>query len=140
MFPFARALSSQVYPDNPQSKLCAIIFIPFAVMTIAEVVGRVIGVYLERKAIESEEEFLSRRMTLADFNSMDVDSDGSVTYDEFIKFFLVSMGKVKEEDMDRLKLLYDSFDVNNDGSLQVDDLILMAKGAKSGTIGSEIAF
>ncbi len=45
------------------------------------------------------------------------------------------MGKVKEEDMDRLKELYDEFDVNNDGTLQVDDLIEMAQGNTS-TLGS----
>jgi Ca2+-binding EF-hand superfamily protein len=109
-------------------------------MIIAELFGRLIRVYLERKAHEAEEEFLNRRMTLADFNRMDVDKNGSVTYDEFIKFFLVTMGKVKEDEMDRMKELYDSFDVNNDGTLQVDDLVMMAKGKNDGNIGSILEF
>ncbi len=97
-------------------------------MITAELFGRLIAVYVERKTHEAEQEFLSRRMTLADFNNMDTDKNGSVTYDEFIKFFLVQMGKVQEEEMDRLKQLYDKFDVNNDGTIQIDDLVLMAKG------------
>lgn len=100
-------------------------------MIIAELFRRLIAVYLERRTHEAEEEFLSRRMTLEDFQCMDVDRNGSVTYDEFIRFFLVQMGKVKEEEMDRLKQLYDKFDVDNDGSIQHHDLILMArKGPK----------
>ena len=113
-------------------RLFAVIFIPFSVVVVAELFGRLIGVYLERKTHEAEDEFLSRRMTLEDFNRMDTDQDGSVTYDEFIKFFLVQMGKVEEQEMDRLKQLYDKFDVNNDGSIQLDDLILMAKKGSSG--------
>lgn len=97
-------------------------------MITAHFFGRLINVYLQRKAIEAEEEFLSRRMTVADFKCMDTDQDGSVTYDEFIRFFLVQLGKVQPGEMDRLKELYDKFDVNNDGSIQMNDLILMAKG------------
>ena len=104
-------------------------------MIMAELFGRMIGVYLEKKAHEAEDEFLNRRMTLADFDRMDVDKNGSVTYDEFIKFFLVTMGRVKEKEMDRMKELFDKFDVNSDGTLQLDDLVALAKG-QTGTLGS----
>ncbi len=96
-------------------------------MIMAQFLGSFINVYLERKAIEAEEEFLSRNMTEADFKCMDTDEDGTVTYDEFISFFLVKMGRVQPEELDRLKDLYNQFDVNNDGSIQMDDLVLMAK-------------
>ncbi len=98
---------------------------------MAELFAKLIGVYLGRKAHEAEEDYLNHRMTLNDFDRMDTNKDGSVTYDEFVKFFLVQMGKVKEEEMDRLKELYDKFDVNNDGSIQIDDLVLMANGPKA---------
>ena len=118
----------QISPESQVTRLFAVVFIPCSVMVVAELFGRLIYVYLEKRALEAELEFLNRRMTLADFNTMDVDKNGSVTYDEFIRFFLVTMGKVKEEDMDHLKQLYEKFDANHDGTLQIDDLVLMAKG------------
>jgi hypothetical protein len=86
-----------------------------------------IGKFLEKKALEAEEEFLQRRITMADFYHMDVDESGSVTYDEFIKFILVKMNKVRSEEMDRLKELFDSFDENNCGTVEMDRLSLKAK-------------
>lgn len=125
-----------VVPESQQSKLFAVLLIPSSVMVIAELFNRLIAVYLKRRADECEEEFLNRRMTLADFHQMDVDNSGTVTYDEFIKFFLVTMGKVKEEDMDRLKNLYDKFDANGDGDIQIEDLIMIAEENKKVTIGN----
>ena len=126
-----------VTPESQEARLFAVLFIPSSVMIVAELFNRFIAVYLQRKTQECEEEFLNRRMTLADFHRMDVDGNGLVTYDEFIRFFLVAMGKVKEEDMDRLKTLYDKFDANGDGDIQIADLIMIAKGQNE-TIGTTI--
>ncbi len=73
-----------VYPESQKTRLFAVLFIPCSVMVMAELFGRLIKVYLERKAHEAEEEFLNRRMTLADFNRMDIDQNGSVTYGMFM--------------------------------------------------------
>jgi Ca2+-binding EF-hand superfamily protein len=93
---------------------------------MAETFGRLTGVFLKHKSDQAEREFLNRRLTSADLEVMDRNTDGKVDYEEFVRFMLVSMGKVTMEDMDRLKGLYEDLDVDHDGSLQINDLILMA--------------
>jgi len=95
-----------VAPETPSMRLCAVIFIPFSVGLIASTFGNVTSVILTHKHAIAEKEFLSRKMTETDFGIMDVDGDGSVSYEEFITFMLVSMGKVDHEDMIQLKEIY----------------------------------
>ena len=102
------------------------LFIPVSVVIMAETFGRLTGVFLKHKSEEAEREFLNRRLTEADLQIMDRDANGLVDYEEFVRFMLVSMGKVTMEDMDRLKGLYDDLDADHDGSLQIHDLIVMA--------------
>ena len=94
---------------------------------MAEIFGRLTGVFLKYKTDQAERDFLNRRFTKADLDAMDRNSNGEVDYEEFVRFMLVSMGKVTMEDMDRLKSVYDALDVDHDGSLKLDDLILMAR-------------
>ena len=82
---------------------------------------------MKYKTDQAERDFLNRRFTKADLDAMDRNSNGEVDYEEFVRFMLVSMGKVTMEDMDRLKSVYDALDVDHDGSLKLDDLILMAR-------------
>ena len=89
---------------------------------------------MKYKTDQAEREFLNRRFTQADLDAMDRDCNGEVDYEEFVRFMLVSMGKVTMEDMDRLKSVYDALDVDHDGSLQLNDLILMAQ-SESATYG-----
>jgi len=99
----------------------------------AETFGRLTGVYLGIKAEEVELEFMNQTMTAEDLEKMDTDGDGEVTQQEFLRFMLVSMGKVTHDDMDRLKELFEQLDANHDGCLQLDDLILLAKQADAPT-------
>ena len=98
---------------------------------MADTFGRLTGVFLKHKTDQAEREFLNRRFTQADLHAMDRDSNGEVDYEEFVRFMLVSMGKVSMEDMDRLKAVYDALDVDHDGSLQLNDLILMAQSERA---------
>ena len=54
---------------------------------------------------------------------MDSNGDGVVTSDEFVRFMLVSMGKVTHEDLDRLQALFDKLDQVKDGQLDKDDIM-----------------
>ena len=118
-------------PVTPNGKIFAIFFIPLSVAIMADTFGRLTGVFLKHKTDQAEREFLNRRFTQADLHAMDRDSNGEVDYEEFVRFMLVSMGKVSMEDMDRLKAVYDALDVDHDGSLQLNDLILMAQSERA---------
>lgn len=115
-----------VTPESQSMRLFAVFFIPVAVGLMADIFGRLIGVYVKAKAVEVEDEFLSRRMNLIDFIEMDIDGDGQVTKEEFLCFMLISMGKVSKEDLEKLNDLYQKLDEDNSGHLDLDDLLIMA--------------
>jgi len=116
-----------VTPQTQNMKLFCVFFIPCAVGVTAELFGRITGVYLSYKADQAEQEFMSHRLTQADIVRMDVDGDGIVTNREFIRFMLVSMGKVSHKELDDLQALFTKLDVVHDGSLHIGDLMAMAK-------------
>jgi potassium channel subfamily K len=120
-----------IVPETQRMKLFAIVYVPLSVALMAGIIGKITGVHLRRKALKDEYEFLNREMTKTDFELMDEDNDGEVTYEEFLTFMLVSMGKVDMEDMNRMKDLYEKLDTNGDGSIQLDDLMYCALGKES---------
>ena len=69
---------------------------------------------------------MSNRLTEDDIDMMDIDDDGVVNDIEFMRFMLVTMGKVSGEDWDKLQALFKRLDASNDGSLSIEDLKIMA--------------
>ena len=86
-----------------------------------------------RKAVEAEDEFLSRQINLDDFIDMDIDGDGKVTKEEFLCFMMISMGKVSKEDLDKLSDVYKRLDEDNSGHLDLEDLLIMANRKRRNT-------
>ena len=72
-----------VVPLTPNGKLFAVFFIPTSVGIMAETFGRLTGVFLKHKSDQAEREFLNRRLTSADLEVMDRNTDGKVDYEEF---------------------------------------------------------
>ena len=58
------------------------------------------------KARATEKEYFNRKLSDTDFELMDIESEGSVGYDEFLVFMLVAMGKVSPEDIQNMEELY----------------------------------
>jgi Ca2+-binding EF-hand superfamily protein len=75
---------------------------------------------------DAENDFLSSRLTLADIDRMDRDGDGVVVKEEFLRFFLVSMGKISHEELDKLEALFERLDATRDGHLSPNDLVEMS--------------
>jgi len=115
-----------IAPETQSMRLFAVLFIPFSVAVMAEFVARVAALYIDRKVHESEQEFLSRKMTVKDFENMDTDGNGFVTHEEFICFMLLAMGKVEKECLDEIKRIFISLDTNSLGKIQRDELLQLA--------------
>jgi len=115
-----------IAPKTQSMRLFAVLFIPFSIAVMAEFVARVASLYIDRKVYESEQEFLSRKMTVKDFENMDTDGDGFVTHEEFICFMLLAMGKVEKECLDEIKRIFISLDTNSLGKIQRDELVNLA--------------
>lgn len=109
-------------PHLPGSRVASIFFLPLAVGVMGEFLGRVAGVYLERKHRKAEERFLQHSLTLTDIETMDSDHSGDVDKAEFLSYMLVTMQWVEQEEIDTLMKLFDKLDVDNNGTLNKDDL------------------
>eukprot|EP00553_Chaetoceros_curvisetus_P007517 CAMPEP_0204627394 /NCGR_PEP_ID=MMETSP0717-20131115/13574_1 /ASSEMBLY_ACC=CAM_ASM_000666 /TAXON_ID=230516 /ORGANISM="Chaetoceros curvisetus" /LENGTH=112 /DNA_ID=CAMNT_0051643611 /DNA_START=62 /DNA_END=400 /DNA_ORIENTATION=- len=98
---------------------------------MAETFGRLAGVYLAAKGEEKQREFFSRQLTFADIERMDEDGDKKVSKEEFIKFMLVALGKISEEDWGQVDDLFDRLDDNGDGCLSYEDVLSMVEQSKA---------
>ena len=67
-------------PVTPEMRIVVIFFVPFAVSTFCEVLGRIAGAYMERQTVTAEKEFLNRQVTLTDLERMDANKDGKVVW------------------------------------------------------------
>eukprot|EP00977_Amphora_coffeiformis_P026612 scaffold28325_cov205-Amphora_coffeaeformis.AAC.1 len=111
--------------DSPKvrgARIASIFFLPLAVGVVGEVLGRVAGVYLDRKQRMAEKTFLQQSLTLSDIKTMDANNDGSVDKAEFLSYMLVTLQRVEKEEIDSLLSLFDKLDVDNSGTLNREDL------------------
>ena len=95
---------------------------------MAQIIGKITDVFMKRKTEKNEKKFLNRELTLKDICEMDAEGNGAVSYDEFLSFMLITMGKVEKEDIEQLKELYRRLDSNNDKTLSIHDLFIKAHG------------
>ena len=70
---------------------------------------------------------------------MDEDGDGSVQMGEFLSFMLVAMQKVSAEEIEELKELFRTLDADGGGTLQKEDLMILAKRKSGQNIGADMA-
>ena len=116
-----------VVPTLPRTKLLSLAFVPLAVVSMGEIVGRVAGHFLRREVGKAEREFLSRRLTLDDLEAMDTDHSGGVDEAEFLTFMLLAMQKVDEDLMAELRRQFRELDETGNGLLQRADLVMRAR-------------
>jgi hypothetical protein len=102
-----------------------VFFLPIAVAVFGETISRIAALYFDRKARQREREFLNRCITMVDLKRMDANKDGVVSESEFLSFMLIALQKVDAETVESLKQTFRSLDVNFDGVISKEDLLLM---------------
>ena len=127
-------------PHGEGTRLFAVVLLPLAVVVLGKVLGGVASVYIDRKTRKAEKEFLSRELTMEDLAVMDEDGDGSVQMGEFLSFMLVAMQKVSAEEIEELKELFRTLDADGGGTLQKEDLMILAKRKSDQNIGADMAY
>ena len=65
-----------VSPSSQQMRLLSLVFIPLAVISLGEILGRIAGFFIQKNTAQAEKEFMTRRMTLDDLDAMDTDKNG----------------------------------------------------------------
>ena len=119
---------AEIAPQNIWMKFLAVFYLPICLVVGAKLVSKFMAVYIKHKANTNEQQFFSRKLTLTDFDLMDIEDAGQVGYDEFLVFLLVAMGKVSPEDIQQMEELYQRLDAENDGCINIEDLFTMAYG------------
>jgi potassium channel subfamily K len=114
-------------PTTQIDKVYCIFFLPLAVAVFGEVLGRIAGVYIQRKVHRAEIKFLHRSVTRCDLGRMDANKDGMVDMEEFLTFMLVALQKVDRDSIDDLKTIFRSLDKNGNGMIDQDDLVDLAE-------------
>jgi len=117
-----------ISPQRQETRLIAVFYLPLCVGVMAKILGKFSSIYMKRKAQETERDFLNRELTVKDIKHMSGEGDSSVSYNEFLTFMLVTMGKVERTDIEQLERLYQKLDRDHNGSLEVQDLISKANG------------
>lgn len=110
-------------PKNTWTRLAATFYVPFSVVIFARIFSSLSNVYMTRKTKEAERKFLSRKLTKEDLLAMDIDSNGTVTKDEYLTFMLIIMGKVDSQFIDKLRGVFDTMDTDQSGTLTIADLL-----------------
>ena len=111
------------HPTETWMRAIYIFYLPFSVAVFGQILSKIAGVYMTRKARKADEKFLKRSLALRDLKAMDVDGDNKVSYGEFLSFLLVAMDKVGKEEIEEIRLLFKSLDVDNSGYLEKSDLV-----------------
>ena len=71
--------------------------------------------------------FMSRNYLKFAFNYFDRDSSGDITFEEIKKRFIQNSNNVNDKVDVELKQIFDSIDINNDGSISFDEFCKMMK-------------
>ena len=111
------------YPRLTYVKLFCVVYLPFAVAVLGDLLGRIVTLYMDRKRRQSERQFLSRSLSLVDLDIMDVDRSGHVDKAEFLSYMLCALQKVSKDDIDEILRIFHRLDKNHDNYLSKSDLI-----------------
>ena len=110
-------------PTLMWTRFAACFYMPMAVTCMGLVFAKVTNAYLDRKANESRNEFLNRKLTQADLREMDVGDDNKVDFEEFLIFTLAALGKITSDDIKDIHEAFDRLDVDNDGELDISEAV-----------------
>lgn len=111
------------YPTMMGTKLAAVFYLPLCVGIMANILSQISNAYMNAKIEASEREFLHRKLTRDDLTAMDLDQSDSVTFDEFLIFILIKIGKIVPEDVHKIRAVFDELDVVKDHVLNLSDIL-----------------
>jgi potassium channel subfamily K len=90
------------------------------------------SIIMEVEAERAVDRFVARGVTETMIDAMDCDGTGSIDRGEFALYMLVAMGKVEQEDVDKVCSMFDRLDQDGSGTLDVDDV----RAARETSVGA----
>ena len=102
-------------------------FIPLSVGVISQALAGIVNIFIEEEINRANAKLMGRELTIEDLDKMNTDDDGEVSQLEFVEFMLKTMKKVDQALLDDLHTQFKKMDADNSGSLQKEDLEMLAK-------------
>lgn len=114
-------------PQTQAERLFAVPFILLAVGAMGKWLSVAANAIIDYRLQEFRKSFETRELTFNDLQVMDDDGEGKVTLAEYLAFMLVAMNKVDQEIVKDLTAQFNRLDVDGNGMLEKEDLIIVAK-------------
>jgi len=115
-----------IIPQKKSSIGFLALFILIGVPVFAARLNSVLEAVSEYLAVRRDQRMLAKGVTPEMIEAADEDGNGSVDRTEFTLFYLQLMGKLNQDDIDRVHLLFDALDISGDGQLTAEDVRSMA--------------
>jgi potassium channel subfamily K len=109
-------------PEGKFANFYCIGYIPFAVVLVGKILGNIAISYVEKRNDKTEENFLNRALDESAMEKMDTDNDSEVSKVEFLIFMLKTLGKVEDDDVQKVMEIFDKLDKDKSGSLSKEDI------------------
>jgi len=109
-------------PTTQAMRLVAVIYVPLSVGGTAFIFAKVSAIYIDRKATKAKEEFVSRGISRKEFDKIDKDKSGGLTFDEYAIFMLQAMELLDPKEVELLRNEFDSHDKNGNGIVELQEL------------------
>jgi len=109
--------------ENQATRWFNSVYLLFAVGGFAVSLSKFGTVVIEIEAEKAVNDFVKRGVSEAMIEEMDADKSGSVDKAEFLRYMLITMGKVEEEDLDKVLGMFDTLDIDGSGTIDRDDIV-----------------
>ena len=80
------------------------------------------SIIMEIEAELHADAFVARGVSEGMIRDMDADASGAIDRCEFVTYMLVAMGKLEQDDVDRVQGMFDKLDADGSGTLDVEDI------------------
>ena len=103
-------------PSTENSRLFAIVYLPLAVISVANAIGTLSALFSKKKMSSSDS------ISMKELIAMDKDGDGAVSETEYLSYMLLKLNMARKEDVHEILSQFHKLDADGSGFLDRSDL------------------
>jgi len=113
--------------ENEMTRLFGVPYMLVAVGGFAVCLSKFGSIFMEIEAERNVNAFVARGVSEGMIDEMDEDGSGEIDKAEFLEYMLVTLGKVDQEDVDKVLAMFDELDVDGGGTIGKEDIVAKKK-------------